>query len=73
MQEKCPPGNSRRDGGRQQGRTGKHKKTGRTFLCVPPVLHLRSHSLIPVIHCFSDCSLIFMSYLFQIVVWIEPI
>ena len=52
---------------------GKHKKTGRTFLCVPPVLHLRSHSLIPVIHYFSDCSLIFMSYLFQIVVWIEPI
>lgn len=49
-----------------QGRAGQTKKTGRTFLCAPPVLHLRSHSLIPVIHYFSDRSLIFMSYLFRL-------
>lgn len=56
----------RRRNGSQTANQKKRKKTGRTFLCAPPVLHLRSHSLIPVIHYFSDCSLIFMSYLFQI-------
>ena len=58
-------GRYRRGGGRRK-RAGEREKAGRTFLCAPPVLLLRSHCLIPVIHDFSDQSLIFMSYFFRL-------
>ena len=45
-------------------RASRHVKVGRTFLCAPPVLHLRSHSLLPVIHWFTDRS--FLSFRFRI-------